>query len=72
MSSFYRHIIFQQENSVENRALRVIQLGTSAGSSSRPLLVPMVKLIANMHGNEAVGRELMVALATYLTEEYKR
>ena len=35
-------------------------------------LKPMVKLIANMHGNEAVGRELMLALARYLLQNYER
>ena len=31
----------------------------------------MVKLIANMHGNEAVGREMMIALAAYLLENFE-
>ena len=30
----------------------------------------MMKLIANMHGNEAVGREMMLALSAYLLENF--
>jgi len=29
----------------------------------RPLLRPMLKLVANMHGNEAVGKEVLLAFA---------
>jgi len=37
----------------------------------RPTLKPMVRLIANMHGNEVIGRELLVQLARLLVLGYK-
>lgn len=36
------------------------------------LLKPNVKLIANMHGNEAIGRELLLQLLVYLVNSYSR
>merc|ERR1712223_1982413 len=56
------------ETSVQGRQLWVVKIATE---SKRPDLKPMVKYVANMHGNEAVGRELMLAFIEYLAESYK-
>ena len=39
-------------------------------SSARPVGVPMVKYSGNMHGDESVGREVIIALATHLLANY--
>ena len=38
---------------------------------ARPLLRPQVKFVANIHGDEVVGRELLLALARYLADNYQ-
>ena len=53
--------------SVQDRSLPAVKFVTE---SPRPSLKPMVKYVANMHGNEAVGRELMLALMEYLAINY--
>ena len=58
------------EKSVEGRELWVIQISKNV-NKKRALLKPMVKYIANMHGDETVGRELMISLAQYLLQEYE-
>ena len=56
--------------SVEQRELYVLRITDSVQDSERRLGKPMFKWVANMHGNEAVGRELVVQMAKYLLENY--
>ena len=55
--------------SVEHRKLTVIKISSNS-NQSRALLKPMFKYVANMHGNEAVGRQLVLYLAKYLVQNY--
>lgn len=55
--------------SVENRELWVLEISTTPGQHR--LLQPEVKLVANIHGNEPVGRELLLILAQYMLEKYE-
>ena len=48
----------------------ILKLCSPKGDRVR--LKPMIKLIANMHGNEVVGRELMLALSAYLLENFDK
>ena len=58
------------EKSEEGRSLWVVRISTD-DNDTRADLKPMVKYIANMHGNEAVGRELMLLFIDYLATTYK-
>ncbi|XP_046386124.1 carboxypeptidase D [Ischnura elegans] len=54
--------------SVQNRELWVLEI--SENVENRQLMEPMFKYVANMHGDETIGRELVIALAQYLLLNY--
>jgi len=59
---------FSLGQSEQGRELFGLKL--AAGGGARPLLRPMVKYVGNMHGDETVGREILLALAEYLVKNY--
>ena len=58
--------LFTLGRSVRGEKISGVRL-TAGATGQRSLLTPMVWLVANMHGNEVVGREVLTHLATLLT-----
>lgn len=55
--------------SLEGRDLLVLEIRKNI-NQPRPLMMPMFKYVANMHGDEALGRQLLLYLAEYLLLNY--
>lgn len=60
--------LYSVGRSVQGRELYVLELTTNPGEHDRNK--PEMKYIANMHGNEVVGRELLLLLLKYMCENY--
>ncbi|XP_037777657.1 carboxypeptidase D-like isoform X2 [Penaeus monodon] len=66
----YPHLVdhYSVGKSVQGRELLVLRI--SENVAERRLTEPMFKFVANIHGDETVGRALMVFLAQYLVAQY--
>ncbi|XP_064619755.1 carboxypeptidase D-like isoform X2 [Lineus longissimus] len=62
--------IYSIGKSVMGRELWAVAIGYPGTASHHRLLVPEVKFVANIHGNEPVGREMLIHLLDYLTTQY--
>lgn len=63
--------IYSIGKSVQGRDLWVALVSDDVQNEQK-LLKPHVKLVANMHGNEAVGRELLLELLVYLVNSHSK
>lgn len=61
--------LYHVGESVEKRKLWVLEITEDPGKHE--LLKPEFKYVANMHGNEVVGREVLLHLARLLCENYR-
>lgn len=71
LHSNYPHItrLYNIGESVNHRRLYVMEITENPNEHS--LNKPEVKYIGNMHGNEVVGREILLLLLKYLCEGYE-
>ena len=77
MTTFLRHVstiyanltaLYSIGQSVQGREMWVMVVSSSP--YEHMIRKPNVKYVANMHGNEAVGRELTLHMILYLVQNY--
>lgn len=56
--------------SVQNRKLWVMEISDNPGNHEA--MEPEVKLVANIHGNEVIGKEVLLHLIRYLCHNYNK
>ena len=63
VTSAYPNITMKEiiGKSVKGKDIMCVKIGQNI-TAGRPFLRPMVKLVANMHGNEVMGLEMMIKL----------
>lgn len=55
----------------QNRSMHALALDAPDASNNGDLLRPMVKLVANIHGDEALGRQIILYMAEHLASSYE-
>ena len=65
----FTHVYKLSESTWGGRQLWVIQISRDV-HKKRSMLKPMFKYVANMHGNEVVGKELLLSFPEFLMERY--
>jgi len=71
LESQYPHLVSKYSigDSVQGRQILALKIRYNV-TEPRPLKTPMVKYVGNMHGDESVGREMIIALAQHLVYNY--